>query len=94
MARLRERLDPVLSGRYPLHVTVAYAPARRLADVTRPAGPLRVRLVAVRRWQAPERGIYLSVADTSGWIATLRDQLGEPVGAGPFTAQVTDGLLR
>jgi 2'-5' RNA ligase len=77
VAALRAELDPVRAARFPLHVTVAYAP-QRMPSAHRPALPATLDLGTVEVWPAPDVGIYLSVDDGRGWLRSLRTYLGEP----------------
>jgi hypothetical protein len=77
VAALRAELDPARAARFPLHVTVAYAP-QRMPSRHRPALPATLDLGTVEVWPAPDVGIYLSVKDGQGWLRSLRIGLGEP----------------
>jgi 2'-5' RNA ligase len=77
VAALRAELDPARAARFPLHVTVAYAP-QRMPSGHRPALRATLDLGTVEAWPAPDVGIYLSVDDEQGWLRSLRTDLGEP----------------
>jgi hypothetical protein len=74
---LRACLDPVRAARFPLHITVSYAPGRTLAELPRLTMPLSLTLEEVRSWPAPEPGIYLSVKANGGWLGGLRTELAD-----------------
>jgi hypothetical protein len=77
VAALRAELDPARAARFPLHVTVAYAP-QRLPSEHRPTIRATLDLGTVEVWPSPDVGIYLSVDDKQGWLRALRIDLGEP----------------
>jgi hypothetical protein len=77
VAALRAELDPARAARFPLHVTVAYAP-RRMPSGHRPAMRATLDLGTVEMWPAPDVGIYVSVDDGEKWLRALRNDLDEP----------------
>jgi hypothetical protein len=77
VAALRAELDPARAARFPLHVTVAYAP-QRMPSGHRPTTRATLDLGTVEVWPAPDAGIYLSVDDGRDWLGSLRIYLGEP----------------
>jgi 2'-5' RNA ligase len=77
VAALRAELDPARAARFPLHVTVAYAP-QRMPSEHRPALLATLNLGGVEVWPAPDVGIYLSVENGRDWLRSLRIVLGEP----------------
>lgn len=85
---LRSRLDPERSGRYPLHITIAYAPTQTLGRVEAPLAVPWAHLRGVCQWPAPDQGIYIDVEDRSGWIAKVRKDLGENTSC-PYIPHVT-----
>jgi 2'-5' RNA ligase len=87
ISRLRAELDADRAARYPLHVTVAYQPARPLAALGAIRGA-KLLLGSVRVWPAPEVGIYLDVEDPSGWLAAIRRAIEVP-SARPYVPHVT-----
>jgi 2'-5' RNA ligase superfamily protein len=77
VAALRAALDPVRAARFPLHVTVAYAP-KTMPSSHQPVLHATLELGTVEVWPPPDVGIYLSVDDQRGWLRALRIDLGEP----------------
>ncbi len=74
---LRSRYDPLRAARFPLHVSVSYAPQWSLSQLPRLDVPMELVLGEVRSWPAPEVGIYLSATAAGDWLADLRSRLAD-----------------
>ena len=81
VAALRAELDSARAARFPLHVSVAYAPRRMPSECRLPRGAT-LGLGTVSVWPAPDVGIYLSIDTGRDWLKSLRIELGEPEASG------------
>jgi 2'-5' RNA ligase len=75
--QLRSRYDPIRAARFPLHVTVSYAPQRSLSELPGLDSSMELTLGGARVWPAPQAGIYLSAMANGEWLDELRTQLAD-----------------
>ncbi len=94
--QLRATWNPEKALGNPAHVTVAYqdeAPdaallTKRLREAATRTPPFRLIVGTAARFAEPTRGAFLTVADPTGGVAALRDQILAP----PFSRRCGFGL--